>query len=88
MLYEVITVRIPPGSYDQAPARLCSQMAWRKVWMWSADICRFMIYLCHYLGIRPESAKMILQDTGHLKQHDPDFIEQLEQLLLSNYTVV
>jgi len=47
---------------------------------------RFMIYLCHYLGIRPESAKMILQDTGHLKQHDPDFIEQLEQLLLSNYT--
>jgi DNA repair protein RecO (recombination protein O) len=47
---------------------------------------RFMIYLCHYLGIRPESAKMILHDTGHSKQYNREFTDQLEQLLLSNYT--
>lgn len=46
---------------------------------------RFMLYLSHHLGIKPESAQMILHDTGHAKSYNPEFTNVLDQLLKTNY---
>jgi DNA repair protein RecO (recombination protein O) len=46
---------------------------------------RFMLYLTHHLGIKPESAQMILHETGHSKSYNPEFKQKLDDLLGTNY---
>jgi DNA repair protein RecO (recombination protein O) len=46
---------------------------------------QFMLSLSQFLGIRPESANMILHDTGHSKLYNQEFTEKLDRLLLLNY---
>jgi DNA repair protein RecO (recombination protein O) len=46
---------------------------------------QFMLTLSQFLGIRPESANMILHDTGHSKLYNQEFTEKLDCLLLFNY---
>jgi DNA repair protein RecO (recombination protein O) len=47
---------------------------------------RFMLYLTHHLGIKPESAQMILHETGHSKSYNPLFRQKLDDLLCTNYS--
>ncbi len=46
---------------------------------------RFMLFLTYYLGIKPESARMILHETGHTKSYNPEFSEKLDKLLQTDY---
>lgn len=46
---------------------------------------QFMLSLSQFLGIRPESANMILHDTGHSKLYNQEFTDKLDHLLLLNY---
>ncbi len=46
---------------------------------------RFMLYLARYLGIKPETAQIILHETGHSKSYNEEFTEKLENILNSDY---
>jgi len=46
---------------------------------------RFMLLFSHYLGISPESASMILHETGHAKSFNPEFSKKLDLLIRSDY---
>lgn len=48
---------------------------------------QFMLSVSQYLGIRPESARMILHDTGHAKLYNAEFTEKLGLLLISDYAL-
>jgi len=46
---------------------------------------RFMIQLTGFLGIRPETASMVLQDTGHAGSFNPAFTDKLNQLIRTGF---
>ena len=46
---------------------------------------RFMLYLSTHLGIKPESADMILSETGHAKSFDKEFAAKLNELMTTAY---
>lgn len=46
---------------------------------------QFLIRLCKYLGIFPQSGLSLLQEIGHAKNHDTQFVSQLDQLLTSRF---
>ncbi len=46
---------------------------------------QFMIHLSRFLGIKPESASMVLHDTGHHRHYDKEFVKKLELLINSDF---
>ena len=45
----------------------------------------FMLSLSRFLGIRPESAKAMMEEVGHRRKFDGIFVEQLNFMLQSKY---
>lgn len=47
---------------------------------------QFMFLLSRFLGIKPESAGMLLHEAGHHRHYDREFVEKLELLIHSDYS--
>ncbi len=46
---------------------------------------QFLLQLCKYLGVLPESARSLLKEVGHQKIHDELFAKKIDFFIHSNY---
>ncbi len=47
---------------------------------------QFMLLLSKYLGIKPESARDMLLEVGHLRLYDKEFLEKVDFFIRSDFT--